>query len=85
MAPAAQAAWAHVQSLADDQRIDAFTPAGTLHLGGGRWQVRLRGQPRNLIVTVQAAARPETGLLTCHARNEAHPPAFEVLEVTEVG
>ena len=30
------------------------------------------------------AALPVTGLLTCHARNEAHPPVFEVLDVTEV-
>jgi hypothetical protein len=85
MAPAAQAAAAHVRRLLGDNRIDALTPAGTLHLGGGRWQVRLRGQPHNLMVTVQAGARPEAGLLTCHARNEAHPPVFEVLDVTEVG
>ena len=76
MAPAAQAAAAHVRTLLGDHRIDALTPAGTLHLGGGRWQVRLRGQPRNLMVTVQAGARPEAGLLTCHARNDAHPPVL---------
>jgi (2Fe-2S) ferredoxin len=84
MSPAAQAAAAHVRELVGDHRIDAFAPAGSLHLGGGRWQVRLRGQPRNVIVTLQAGALPEPGLLTCHARNEAHPPVFEVLDVTEV-
>jgi predicted permease len=54
-------------------------------LGAGRWQVRLRASPHHLIVTVQAGAASEPGLLTCHARHEAHPPVFEVLEVREVG
>ncbi len=83
--PAAQAAVAHVRSELGEPAIDALTPAGTLHLGDGRFQVRLRRQPRNLIVTVQAGARPEPGLLTCHARHGAHPPEFTVLDVTEVG
>jgi Sucrase/ferredoxin-like len=64
--------------------IEALAPAGVLHLGAGRWQVRLRASPHHLIVTVQAGAAGEPGLLTCHARHEAHPPVFEVLEVREV-
>jgi (2Fe-2S) ferredoxin len=82
--PAAQAALAHVQRMLGDPGLDAVSPAGTLHLGGGRWQVRVRAGTRNLIVTVATGARPEAGLLTCHARNPAHPPVFEVLEVRQV-
>ena len=85
MAPAAQAAVAHVRRELGDLAIDALAPAGTLHLGDGRFQVRLRRQPRNLIVTVQAGARPEPGLLTCHATRASHPPEFTVETVTEVG
>jgi len=83
-APAAQAAVAHARRVLGENRIDALTPAGTIHLGGGRWQVRLRRSPRNLVATVQAAAAPETGLLTCHASYPAHPPTFEVLDLVEV-
>jgi (2Fe-2S) ferredoxin len=82
--PAAQAALAHVRRILDERALDALSPAGALHLGGGRWQVRVRAGQRTLIVTVQAGARPEPGLLTCQARNPAHPPVFEVLEVREV-
>jgi hypothetical protein len=83
--PAAQAAIAHVRRQTGQLRLDALTPAGTLHLGGGRWQVRLRAGTENLIVTVQAGAAPQSGLLTCHATHESHPPVFEVLDVREVG
>lgn len=83
-APAAQAAIGHVRRTRGLLRLDALSPAGTLHLGDGRWQVRLRAQPHNLMVTVQAGARPEPGLLTCHAKNSAHPPEFEVLDVREL-
>ena len=83
-APAAQAAVAHARQVLGENRIDALTPAGTIHLGGGRWQVRLRRSPRNLIATVQAAAASEAGLLTCHASNPARPPTFEVLDMVEV-
>jgi len=83
--PAAQAAIAHVRRTTGEARLEALAPAGVLHLGAGRWQVRLRASPHHLIVTVQAGAAGERGLLTCHARHEAHPPVFEVLEVREVG
>lgn len=83
-APAAQAAVAHARRVLGQNRIDALTPAGTIHLGAGRWQVRLRHSPRNVIATVQAAAGAEAGLLTCHALNPAHPPSFEVLDLAEV-
>lgn len=82
--PAAQAALAHARRVLGDNRIDALTPAGTIHLGDGRWQVRLRGSPRNLIATVQASAVTEPGLLTCHALNQAHAPTFEVVDLVEV-
>ena len=85
MAPAAQAATIHARRVLDENRIDALTPAGTIHLGEGRWQVRLRHNPRNLIVTVLATAGERPGLLTCHAMREAHPPRYEVLDVAEVG
>ena len=83
--PAAQAAIAHARVELDERRVDALMPAGTLHLGGGRWQVRLRHGVRNLIVTVQAGSGPQPGLLTCHAHHPAHPPVFGVLSMTEVG
>ncbi len=83
--PAAQAATAHVRHQLGDLAIDALTTAGTLHLGDGLFQVRLRRPPRNLIVTLRAGGRPEPGLLTCHARHPAHPPEYTVLDVTEVG
>jgi hypothetical protein len=83
-APAAQAAVAHARRELGDVAIDSLAPAGTLHLGDGVFQVRLRRQPRNLVVTVRAGARPDPGLLTCHARNEAHPQEFTVVDVTEV-
>jgi hypothetical protein len=82
--PAAQAAIAHARVVLDERRLDALTPAGTIHLGGGRWQVRLRRHPRNLIATVRAAAAPERGLLTCHATHPAHPPRYEVVDLVEV-
>jgi hypothetical protein len=83
--PAAQAAIAHVRGLVSNPAIDALSPAGTLHLGDGVFQVRLRHGTDNLMVTLRAVARPVPGLLTCHARNEAHPPTYDVLEVTEAG
>lgn len=82
--PAAQAAIAYARTVLDEPRLDALAPAGTIHLGGGRWQVRLRRSPRNLIATVQASAGDEPGLLTCHAANAAHPPRFDVVELVEV-
>jgi hypothetical protein len=84
-APAAQAAVAHVRRELGDLAIDALAPAGTLHLGDGVFQVRLRRQPRNLVVTLRAGARPDPGLLTCHAKRASHPPEFTVVDVTEVG
>ena len=83
-APAAQAAMLHVARTRGQTRIDAVHPAGTIHLGDGRWQVRVRAEGRNLIVTVQASAGPVPGLLTCHAANAAHPPDFEVVDVLDV-
>lgn len=84
-APAAQAAVAHVRQAYGVTSVDALAPAGTLHLGDGLFQVRLRAQPRNLVVTLRADRRPEPGLITCHAQRPAHPPAYVVLDVTEVG
>lgn len=83
--PAAQAALAHLRQTLGELRVDGLAPAGTIHLGDGRWQVRVRHQTTNLVVTVRAGAGPDAGLLTCHARHAAHPPAFEVVDVTEVG
>ena len=82
--PAAQAALAHLARERGLTAVDALNPAGTIHLGGGRWQVRVRAGQQTVIVTVQAAAGPAPGLLTCQAVNPAHPPAFRVLAVTEI-
>jgi hypothetical protein len=82
--PAAQAAIAHARSVLGERRLEALAPAGTIHLGGGRWQVRLRRSPKHLIATVQATASAEPGLLTCHAGRPAHPPRFEVVDLVEV-
>jgi (2Fe-2S) ferredoxin len=82
--PATQAALAEVHRRLGDTGLDSVVPAGTLHLGDGRWQVRLRARSQTLIVTVRTGAGSDAGLLTCHARNEAHPPVFEVLDVREV-
>jgi len=85
--PAAQAAQQHARERHGDslesRRIGAYEPAGTIPLGDGRWQVRLRHDGGYLFVTVAATARPEKGLLTCHAVNAAHPPAFDVVDVIE--
>jgi (2Fe-2S) ferredoxin len=87
--PAAQAAQQHARERYADsigsRRIGAFEPAGTIPLGDGRWQVRLRHDGGYLFVTVTATARPERGLLTCHAVNPAHPPGFDVVDVIETG
>ncbi|HTE74592.1 MAG TPA: sucrase ferredoxin [Actinomycetes bacterium] len=82
--PAAQAAIVHVSRVLGETRLDALTPAGTIHLGDGRWQVRLRGRPGTLMVTVQSAAGARPGLLTCHAQREAHPPRFEIVEIRQL-
>jgi len=81
--PAAQAAQDHARERYGDLSIGAYEPAGTLPLGDGRWQVRLRHGSGHVIVTVAAGAKAERGLLTCHAVNPAHPPTFEVTEVVE--
>jgi Sucrase/ferredoxin-like len=81
--PVAQAAQQHARDLWGDLSIGAFEPAGTLPLGDGRWQVRLRRDAGYVFVTVAATAHSEKGLLTCHAVNSAHPPAFEVIDVVE--
>ena len=85
--PVAQAAQQHARErygdVSDSRRISAFEPAGTIPLGDGKWQVRLRNDPGYLFVTVTATARPESGLLTCHAVHPAHPPAFDVVEIVE--
>jgi len=85
--PAAQAAQQHARERHGDslesRRIGAYEPAGTIPLGDGRWQVRLRHDGGYLFVTVAATARPDKGLLTCHAVNAAHPPAFDVVDVIE--
>lgn len=83
--PAAQAAQAHAHDVYGDRAIGAFEPAGTLPLGEGRWQVRLRHGSAHLLATVTSIAGPEPGLLTCHATREAHPPAFRVTSVVEIG
>jgi (2Fe-2S) ferredoxin len=82
--PAAQAATVHVRRVLGETRLDALTPAGTIHLGDGRWQVRLRGRPGTLMVTVQSAAGARPGLLTCHAQREAHPPRYEIVEIRQL-
>jgi len=82
--PAAQAAIVHVRRVLGETRLDALTPAGTIHLGDGRWQVRLRGRPGTLMVTVQSAAGARPGLLTCHAQREAHPPRYEIVEIRQL-
>jgi (2Fe-2S) ferredoxin len=85
--PAAQAAQQYARERygdsIDSRLIGAFEPAGSIPLGDGRWQVRLRKDPGYLFVTVAATARPESGLLTCHAVHPAHPPAFDVVDIIE--
>jgi hypothetical protein len=82
--PAAQAAQERAREIYDDLRIDAFPPEGTLPLGDGVWQVRLRHGQGHLVATVRATSHAEPGLLTCHAMHAAHPPAFEVISLVEV-
>lgn len=86
-APAAQAAVAHARAVLGENRLDALTPAGTLHLGGGLWQVRLRrsgGGVGSVMVTVRAGAGDEAGRLTCHATRTAHPPTYDLVSLTEL-
>jgi hypothetical protein len=82
--PAAQAAQEYAREVYGDLRIDAFAPEGTLPLGDGRWQVRMRHETGHLVATVRATSHAEPGLLTCHAIHAAHPPAFEVTSLVEV-
>jgi hypothetical protein len=82
--PAAQAAQQHAREVYGDLSIEAFPAAGTLPLGEGRWQVRLRHDNGFLLATVHATALADAGLLTCHATKAAHPPAFEVTSLVEV-
>jgi Sucrase/ferredoxin-like len=81
--PAAQAAQQYARGRYGDLSIGAYEPAGTLPLGEGQWQVRLRLDHGYLLVTVAAGAHAEKGLLTCHAVNPAHPPTFDVIDVLE--
>jgi hypothetical protein len=81
--PAAQAAQQFARERYGDVSIRAFEPAGTLPVGDGKWQVRLRLDDGYLLVTVSAGTRAESGLLTCHARHVAHPPTFNVIDVIE--
>lgn len=91
--PAAQAAQQHARAAYGERAIGAFEPAGTLPLGDGRWQVRLRRretgasatEPAYVVATVTATARAGPGLLTCHATHLSHPPAFEVTDLVELG
>ncbi|MGZ4631316.1 MAG: sucrase ferredoxin [Actinomycetes bacterium] len=82
--PAAQAAQHRAREVYGDVSIAAFPAAGTLPLGGSRWQVRLRHDGGYLLATVVTTKSAETGLLTCHATNRAHPPRFEVVDLVEV-
>lgn len=82
--PAAQAAQHRAREVYGDLSIAAFSPAGTLLLGDGRWQVRLRHGSGYLLATVVATAHAQMGLLTCQAVNPAHPPKFEVTDLVEV-
>jgi hypothetical protein len=83
--PVAQAAQHYARERWGDLSIGAFEPAGTLPLGDGHWQVRLRRGDGYVFVSVATIAGREPGLLTCHAVNAAHPPAFEVVDVIETG
>ena len=83
--PAAQAAIALARRELGELRADALTPAGTLHLGAGLWQVRLRRSPLNVMVTLRATSGDEPGLLTCHATRTSHAPCFELVSLAELG
>ena len=76
--PATQAAVAHVRFTTGAVGIDAVAAAGTLRLGEGRWQVRVRTAAASYVVSLKGDSGPAAGLLTCHARVAARPPSFAV-------
>ncbi len=83
--PAAQAAQGHARNALGDVAINALNPVAVLPLEGHRWDVRLRHQPTDLLATVRGRSTGPAALLTCHAAYPAHPPAYEVTDLRELG
>jgi hypothetical protein len=81
--PVAQAAQQHARLALGEFAINALNPVSTKPLSGRRWEVRLRYQPTDLVVTVRTVTAGPAALLTCAATHEAHPPAFEVTDLHE--
>ena len=83
--PAAQAAQQHARIELGELAINALNPVAVLPLPGRRWDVRLRHDPTDLLVTVRGTSRGRASLLTCHAGYPAHPPAYEVTDLRPLG
>jgi len=83
--PAAQAAQQHARTQLGEVAINALNPVAVLPLAGRRWDVRLRHEPTDLLVTVRGTSRGAASLLTCHAGHPAHPPAYEVTDLRPLG
>jgi hypothetical protein len=81
--PVAQAAQQHARLVLGEFAISALNPVSTKPLPGHRWEVRLGHHPRDLVVTVRTVTAGPAALLTCAAKHEAHPPAFEVTDLRE--
>jgi hypothetical protein len=83
--PAAQAAQGHARTVLGALAINALNPVAVLPLTGHRWDVRMRHQPSDLLATVRGTSKGPAALLTCHAGYPAHPPAYEVSDLRELG
>jgi hypothetical protein len=81
--PVAQAAQQHARLVLGELAINALNPVSTRPRPRHRWEVRLSHQPRDLVATVHTLTAGPPALLTCAAKHEAHPPAFEVTGLHE--
>lgn len=82
-APAAQAAQHQACRVTGATAINAYNPVDVTTLPGGSWRVRLDGGGAgDLVATVRMRAAGPAALLTCAAVQPAHPPAFQVSDLT---
>ena len=80
-APVAQAAQHHARVALSEPAINALNPLRTRAIDGRRWDVRLGHQPGDLMATVHTVTAGPAAFLTCAALHQAHPPAFEVMNL----
>jgi hypothetical protein len=80
----AQAAEHEMRTRLGIDRIESLRPTDVTAVGDGRFRVRLAHDSHDLEVMLEATSHGEPALLTCHARHEAHPQAYVVVNVTQL-